>query len=151
MPDDTPAAPAGSDPALGFSITSNIHGSAQIVVQAFIERDAEPKAIDDLLDKVMARLDRQSAKYMIKDLKKKRELEALQYEDQKRKADELPQKYADEFHATESKRSNGRQREYTPSPQHAAAMENAQKTVAAMKQNIERFDVNIAELEALAQ
>ena len=52
-------------PALGFSITANIEGDRQIVVQSFVPLDAEPGDIDALLDKVMRRLDRQKAYYEV--------------------------------------------------------------------------------------
>ncbi len=59
MPDDTPA---GSAPALGFSITANIHGSAQIVCQSFVPLEATDEQINDTVDKVMKAIDRQQAK-----------------------------------------------------------------------------------------
>ena len=102
MPDDTPA---GSAPALGFSITANIHDRSQIVAQSFVPFDASDDQVNAALDKVMRALDRQAAKYQIKDLKRK-----LEFEDQvarkrarKEKKDEDMKDTADQDQAGESK------------------------------------------------
>jgi hypothetical protein len=52
-------------PALGISINAQVGPVRQITFQAFIERDETPAAIDNLLDKMNASLDRQEAYYQI--------------------------------------------------------------------------------------
>lgn len=142
MPDDTPA---GSAPALGFSITANIHGSAQIVCQSFVPLEATDEQINDTVDKVMKAIDRQQAKYQVKDLKRKLEQEEIVLKDQVEKVANLQNTAAAE-HA-----QSGRRGEYKPNVQQAAAIENSRKTIEGMKFNVERYRVNIAELEALAK
>ncbi len=142
MPDDTPA---GSAPALGFSITANIHGSAQIVAQSFVPFESDDAAINAALDKVMKAIDRQQAKYQVKDLKRKLEQEEMVLTDQVQKVANL-QNTAVAEHA-----ASGRRGEYKPNAQQSAGIENARKTIEGMKFNVERYRVNIAELEALAK
>ena len=142
MPDDTPA---GAAPALGFSITANIHGSAQIVAQSFVPFESDDAGINAALDKVMKAIARQQAKYQVKDLKRKQEQEEIVLRDQIEKVANL-QNTAVAEHA-----ASGRRGEYKPNAQQAAAIENSRKTIDGMKFNIERYRVNIAELEALAK
>ena len=142
MPDDTPA---GSTPALGFSITANIHGSAQIVAQSFVPFDADDAGINAALDKVMKAIDRQQAKYQVKDLKRKAEQEEMILADQISKVADLQNTAAAE-HA-----QSGRRGEFRLNVQQKTAVDNAKKTIEGMKYNVERYKVNIAELEALAK
>ncbi len=142
MPDDTPA---GSAPALGFSITSNIHDRAQIVAQSFVPFEASDDEVNAALDKVMRALDRQAAKYQVKDLKRKMEQEELILADQISKVADL-QNTASAEHA-----ASGRRGDFKLNVQQKTAVDNAQKTITGMKFNIDRYRVNIAELEALAK
>lgn len=146
MPDDTPAdAPAGSAPALGFSITANIHDRSQIVAQSFVPFESSDEQINAALDKVMKALDRQQAKYQVKDLKRKMEQEAMILADQVEKVANLQNAAAAE-HA-----ESGRRGEFKLNTQQKTAVDNAKKTIEGMKFNVERYRVNIAELEALAR
>lgn len=142
MPDDTSA---GSAPALGFSITSNIHDRAQIVVQSFVPLDASDEEINSTLDKVMKAVDRQQAKYQVKDLRRKMEQEELILADQINKVADL-QNTASAEHA-----ASGRRGEFKLNVQQKTAVDNAHKTITGMEFNVERYKVNIAELEALAK
>lgn len=140
MPDDTPA---GSAPALGFSITANIHDRSQIVAQSFVPFDATDDDIDKALDKVMRALDRQAAKYQIKDLKRKLEFEDLALKNQIEKVADFQNAAANEHAAS------GRRGEFKLNKQQKVGLENHRKTIEGMKYNVERYKVNIAELEAL--
>ncbi len=140
MPDDTPA---GSAPALGFSITANIHDRSQIVAQSFVPFDASDEQVDAALDKVMRALDRQAAKYQVKDLKKKMEFEEIALKNQVEKVADFQNAAANE-HAT-----SGRRGEFKLNKQQEVGLENHRKTIEGMKYNVERYRVNIAELEAL--
>ena len=142
MPDDTPA---GSAPALGFSITANITGSAPIVAQSFVPFEAGDDEINAALDKVMKAIDRQQAKYQVKDLKRKLEQEEIVLKDQVEKVANLQNTAAAE-HA-----QSGRRGEYKPNVQQAAAIENSRKTIEGMKFNVGRYRQNLQELEALAK
>ena len=146
MPDDTPA---GSAPALGFSITANIHGSAQIVAQSFVPFESNDDQINAALDKVMKAIDRQQAKYQVKDLKKKLEQEEMILVDQVQKAENLQNAALAEH---KSLVDDGKRRgPFKYNQQQEAAISNAKKTIEGMKFNVERYKVNIAELEALAR
>lgn len=142
MPDETPAASA---PALGFSITANIHGSAQIVAQSFVAFDADDATINAALDKVMLAIDRQQAKYQVKDLRRKLEQEDMALRAQIEKVADFQNAAAAEHNAS------GRRGEFKPSKQQEVGLENHRKTIEGMKYNVERYKVNIAELEALAK
>lgn len=142
MPDETPA---GSAPALGFSITANIHGSAQIVAQSFVPLDASNEEINGTIDKVMLAIDRQQAKYQVKDLKRKMEQEEIILADQIGKVADLQNTASAEHQAS------GRRGEFKLNVQQKTAVDNARKTIEGMKYNVERYKVNIAELEALAK
>lgn len=142
MPDDTPAASA---PALGFSITANIHDRSQIVAQSFVPLDSTDDQINEALDKVMKALDRQHAKYQVKDLKRKMEMEEMVLQGQIEKVADL-QNTASAEHAI-----SGRRGEFKLNTQQKAAVDNAKKTIEGMKNNVERYKVNIAELEAMAR
>jgi hypothetical protein len=139
MPDDTPAASA---PALGFSITANIHDRSQIVAQSFVPFEASDDQINAALDKVMKALDRQAAKYQIKDLKRKMEFEDIALKNQVEKVADFQNAAAAEFAAS------GRRGEFKLSKQQEVGLENHRKTIDGMKYNVERYRVNIAELEA---
>jgi len=54
-----------TDTALGFSITANLDGNRQIVVQSFVPLDMPGSEIDAIFDRVMGRIDRQRARYEI--------------------------------------------------------------------------------------
>lgn len=56
--------------ALGWSITANIDGNRQIVLQSFFAADASAEEANAQLDFANAILDRQRAKYEIPDLEK---------------------------------------------------------------------------------
>ena len=140
MPDDTPAASA---PALGFSITANIHDRSQIVAQSFVPFDASDEQVDAALDKVMRALDRQAAKYQVKDLKKKLEFEELALRNQVEKVADFQNAAAAEHAAS------GRRGEFKLNKQQEVGLENHRKTIEGMKYNVDRYRVNIAELEAL--
>lgn len=56
-------------PALGFSIVANLGGDRQATVQFYVGRDDEVRAIHLMTDRVMAVLDRQKAKYELKDMR----------------------------------------------------------------------------------
>lgn len=142
MPDDTPA---GSAPALGFSITANIHDRSQIVAQSFVPLDSSEDQINEALDKVMKALDRQHAKYQVKDLERKMEQEDLILRSQIEKVADLQNTAAAEHTAS------GRRGEFKLNPQQKVAVDNAKKTIEGMKFNVERYRVNIAELKALAR
>ncbi len=140
MPEDTPA---GSAPALGFSITANIHDRSQIVAQSFVPFDASDEQVDAALDKVMRALDRQAAKYQIKDLKRKMEFEEIALKNQVEKVADFQNAAAAEF------ASSGRRGEFKLNKQQEVGLENHRKTIEGMKYNVDRYKVNIAELEAL--
>jgi hypothetical protein len=59
-------------PALGYSITANLDGSRQIVVQCFTDGDESLEATHAKIDRAMAVVDRQKARYQIVDLRKER-------------------------------------------------------------------------------
>ena len=139
MPDDTPA-PA---PALGFSITANIHDRSQIVAQSFVPFDASDEEVDKALDKVMRALDRQAAKYQVKDQKRKMEMEELALKGQIEKVADFQNAALAEHNAS------GRRGEFKLNKQQEAGLDNHRKTIEGMKYNVERYRVNIAELEAL--
>jgi hypothetical protein len=57
-------------PAIGYSIVTNLGGERQMTVQCFVEQDEALEAIAAKVDKVMAVVDRQRARYTIADLKR---------------------------------------------------------------------------------
>lgn len=59
-------------PALGYSVTANLGGDRQLVVQCFVGSDETLSAMHGKFDRAMALIDRQKAKYSIGDLKKER-------------------------------------------------------------------------------
>ena len=56
-------------PALGYSITANLGGNTQIVVQCFAGEDEPDAIVNGKIDRVMRVIDRQRAKYEIIDLR----------------------------------------------------------------------------------
>lgn len=64
-------------PALGFSIIANVGDNRQITCQCFVGIEEETPAIHARIDKVQAVIDRQRARYEIKDLLKEREKHAV--------------------------------------------------------------------------
>lgn len=142
MPEDTPAPAA---PALGFSITSNITDRSQIVVQSFVPLDATDDDINKVLDKVMLAVDRQRAKYQIKDFRLKLDMEEASLADQRNKVADLQNAYLNEHTAS------GRRGDYKPTVNQRVAVDNARKTIEAMTHNVERYRANLAELEAIAK
>lgn len=156
MPDDTPAPAA---PALGFSITSNITDRSQIVVQSFVPLDATDDEINAVLDKVMKACDRQRAKYLVNDFKLKAELEDQALEAQKKVLEDRVGKLADLKNIYQSEWTDSNRRgDFKMTTQQEANVgkvqtdiENMAKTVAGMKQNVERYKSNLAELEAQAK
>lgn len=56
-------------PALGYSITANLGGNTQIVVQCFAGEDEPDKVVNGKIDRVMRVIDRQRAKYEIVELR----------------------------------------------------------------------------------
>jgi hypothetical protein len=60
-------APKKEVSAIGYSITTNIDGNRQIVFQHFIAADATDAQVNADLDRLMALVDRQRAKYEIPD------------------------------------------------------------------------------------
>jgi len=70
-------------PALGYSILANLGDEKQLTVQCFVDSEEPLSSIHVKLDKAMAVVDRQKAKYRLKDLtadlaKTERGLENLQ-------------------------------------------------------------------------
>lgn len=64
-------------PALGYSILANLGDEKQITVQCFADSEEEMASIHAKIDRAMAVIDRQKAKYRLKDLRKERdEMEA---------------------------------------------------------------------------
>lgn len=62
--------------ALGYSIVANLGDNRQITAQCFVASDAPLAEINAQIDKVQAVLDRQRAKYSIKDLIEERKQQA---------------------------------------------------------------------------
>lgn len=69
---DMPDAPTLAAPALGYSITANLDGSRQIVVQCFTDSDESLEETHAKIDRAMAVVDRQKARYEIVELLKER-------------------------------------------------------------------------------
>jgi DNA repair exonuclease SbcCD ATPase subunit len=57
-------------PALGYSILANLGDEKQLTVQCFVDSEESLPSIHAKLDKAMAVVDRQKAKYRLKDLAK---------------------------------------------------------------------------------
>lgn len=57
-------------PALGYSILANLGDEKQLTVQCFVDSEEPLSSIHVKLDKAMAVVDRQKAKYRVKDLRK---------------------------------------------------------------------------------
>lgn len=54
--------------AIGVSVTCNLGGTRQVVLQTFYPQDAPPKELHAALDSLMSLADRQEAKYSLPDL-----------------------------------------------------------------------------------
>ena len=63
-------APAVVAPALGYSILANLGDEKQLTVQCFVDSEAPLASIHTQIDKAMAVIDRQKAKYRKRDLTK---------------------------------------------------------------------------------
>lgn len=71
MTDETAA------PALGYSILANLGDEKQLTVQCFVDSEDDIDTIHGKVDRAMAVVDRQKAKYRLKDLRKEvEEMEA---------------------------------------------------------------------------
>lgn len=64
-------------PALGFSIVANLGNDRQITTQCFVGVDEDTATIHARIDKVQDVIDRQRARYEIKDLEAEREKHAV--------------------------------------------------------------------------
>jgi chromosome segregation ATPase len=60
-------------PALGYSILANLGDEKQLTVQCFVDSEEPLESIHRKLDRAMAVVDRQKARYKIKDLRKELE------------------------------------------------------------------------------
>lgn len=82
--------------ALGWSITANLGGDRQIVLQSFLEADMTPAQKNEILDEAMRLVDRQKAAAerpdVVKDLRKHRDTLAQMDEDQARLDADFPLK-----------------------------------------------------------
>jgi len=56
-------------PALGYSIVANLGGDRQITVQCFVASDEALSSINDKIDRALAVVDRQKARYELVDLR----------------------------------------------------------------------------------
>ncbi len=65
--------PQTSAPALGYSIIANLGDNRQMTVQCFVDSDEPLTAMHAKIDKAQAVVDRQRAKYELKDLLEERE------------------------------------------------------------------------------
>ncbi len=145
--------------ALGWSITANIDGNRQIVLQSFFAADATPADANAMLDMANALVDRQRAKYEIPDLEKERAkyideikqatLDLAESEQNFLKAQAELDVQASEFQASKDETlkagydahvAGGRQGAYTPKGNTIstiARMDTALKQVAETKQKNE--------------
>ncbi len=93
----------------------------------------------------MRSVDRQRAKYQLKDFKLKLEMEQATLEDQVSRLADLKNAYQSEWTAS------NRRGDFKLTTQQNAAISNAQKTIEGMKFNVDRYKKGLEELEATAK
>ena len=132
------------DVAITFSIEAKINQGRSIVAQTAISRDASPEAINAVLDKVHAALDRQEAKALIKGLKITLERDSKTLETQVSAVEQLKQAYENEWSAS------GRKGSFELRGQQRSNVENQQKSMETLKERINTIKRDRAELEQVA-
>jgi hypothetical protein len=130
------------EPAIGFSIDCKVNDRRAMVIQTYLPVDAQPKQINELLDRLLVAADRQEVRYRLKDMRL-----LLEKSDQ-----ELPMHEKDlvKFEETTVRehQASGRRSEFQWKGNLLAARENKLMNVAQARVNIERIKKGIAEAEA---
>lgn len=130
------------EPAIGFSLDCKINDRRAFVIQTYLPIDAEPKAINKLLDRLLVSADRQEVRYRLKDMRLLLEKAEL----------ELPihEKKLVEFEESTMRRhsASGRKADFAWKGNDASNRDNLIQSVAMTRVNIDRIKKGIAEAEA---
>lgn len=143
MPDAT--AP-GEAPALGISFKVLTAQNQELVFQTHVAADIAPKDLNVLLDRLARAADRQRAYYELEGL---REGRARQYSGVMRSVQQMGQVDALHEHAAQEKDASGRRKPYAIPPKEVEARKALEIQLQAGKDEVERFDAEIAKREAL--
>lgn len=130
-------------PSIGISYNIELPGKRALVLQSFIERDCEPKALNEILDKLRNGAERQFAFGAIVQLK-------LQLEQEEKIARDQAERMAivDENIKREWNGSN-RRGEVRLSPKQLSDQQQAYHHAEECKRRIAKVKAEIAEFEAL--
>ena len=130
------------EPAIGFSIDCKVNDRRAMVIQTYLPIDAEPKAINALLDRLLVAADRQEVRYRLKDMRlllEKAEAELPMHE---KKLVEF------EGSAVRKHQESGRRADFVWKGNDATNRDNLIQSVAMARVNIDRIKKGIAEAEA---
>ena len=130
------------EPAIGFSIDCKVNDRRAMVIQTYLPVDAEPKQINELLDRLLVAADRQEVRYRLKDMRlllEKSEQELPLHEKDLVKFEET---------TVREHQASGRRSEFQWKGAVASARDNKIQNVAMCRVNIERIKKGIAEAEA---
>ena len=130
------------EPAIGFSIDCKVNDRRAMVIQTYLPIEADPKVINEVLDRLLVAADRQEVRYRLKDMRlllEKSELELPMHE-----------KKLVEFEETAIRRhkAGGRKADFEWKGNDATNRDNLIQSVAIGRVNIDRIKKGIAEAEA---
>lgn len=159
--------PVKNVPAIGYSITANLGGEAQIVFQHFVGEDEADAEVNRRLDRILTFVERLRARGELPDLRKeldKHEVALANFTQDRANIDaqfardqamadvqikQLNEQVAKEFADGErAHKASGRQGSYTPSGRTRANIERIEASIAAVKGEKEK---QVAEREAALQ
>jgi hypothetical protein len=130
------------EPAIGFSIDCKVNDRRAMVIQTYLPLDAQPRQINELLDRLLSAADRQEVRYRLKDMRlllEKAELELPMHE-----------KKLVEFEDSTVRRhkTSGRRADFEWKGNDATNRDNLLQSVAMARVSIDRIKKGIAEAEA---
>jgi hypothetical protein len=130
------------EPAIGFSLDCKINDRRAFVIQTYLPIDAQPKQINELLDRLLISADRQEVRYRLKDMRLLLEKAMA----------ELPmhEKALVEFEESAVRRhkESNRRSDFEWKGNDATNRDNKIQSVAMARVSIDRIKKGIAEAEA---
>jgi hypothetical protein len=130
------------EPAIGFSLDCKINDRRAFVIQTYLPIDAEPKQVNQLLDRLLIAADRQEVRYRLKDMRLLLEKSEAELPMHEKKLVEF------EDSAVRRHKVGGRKADFEWKGNDATNRDNLLQSVAMARVNIDRIKKGIVEAEA---